>query len=120
MLLFSAPLAFSHGEIESIDCADSSKKISLKGKPLQAGNRFEISISRDGKALIQPKKLTLALKDIVKDKQVIEQITLNLGKDGTAILKVPEDYSKEVRPGKGTISLTNPKMMTDVACTVKY
>lgn len=112
--------AFAHGDIEAIDCVGKKEKTVLKGTPAGKGLKFNIEISKDGKPVYTKKKLQVSLKDLVQNKQVVEQITLDFGPSGKAVLEIPEDYSKEVRPGKGTLALNTPKLTSKLSCTVKY
>lgn len=115
---------FAHGAIEKIDCKSKESKIKLFGvsnSETKGGqNKLDFVLEEGGKKKISSDKTSLSLKDIAKGSMVIEEIKFSLSPKVHAKLSIPEDYSKEVRPGEGTLSFDQKGRVEKLDCVVTY
>lgn len=117
---FLAGAVYAHGEIESIKCSNEKESITLTGKDGKHNN-LVFSLKEKGKSLLpEGHRSSLALKDVVENKQVVEEIRIPLSQEIEAVLLIPEDYEKEVREGRGSLAFKKDGRKTDLNCTVVY
>ena len=121
LVLLSAQV-WAHGDIESIKCFDSVKKIKLLGTRTSQPLQFKISVEKKGKAISRNRVVSLLLEDSVdpQNQSVIENIKFKWPEElGEAHLKIRET-PEEVRKGFGSLKMNKNTLSERMLCIVKY
>lgn len=118
-LFLVSTTGWTHGNIEEIKCEDASKRVALIGEETSEPGTLRMKVLQAGKTIVKPKKIKISLKDELKESLIIENIGIDFGSQGKALLKIPE-IAQEKRPGKGTLSLKSPGLEANLSCNVVY